>query len=64
MTGAAARGGARRCEECGATRDGDAAPAATPATPAATPAQEPVPAHAAPAGTHCEWCGAEFPDED
>jgi hypothetical protein len=44
-----------RCEACGATRPGPA--------PAAPPPPEPAPEHAAPAGTHCEWCGAEFPDE-
>ena len=46
-----------RCGACGAPR-GEAAP--VPSTAAPTPSQE----HAAPAGTHCEWCGAEFPDED
>ena len=58
-----------RCGACGAPRDPEAPapPAAAPATAGtatAAAAPAPGPAHGAPSGTHCEWCGAEVPDED
>lgn len=43
-----------RCAACGAPHDARVPPLPVP----------PAPEHAAPAGTHCEWCGAEFPDAD
>ncbi len=43
-----------RCAACGAPHDAPVPPLPVP----------PAPEHAAPAGTHCEWCGAEFPDAD
>lgn len=46
-----------RCEECGAPRG-----ATAPVTTAPAPAPAPPAEDAAPPGTHCEWCGAEFPD--
>ena len=50
--------GTPRCGACGAPRDGGG-----PAAPTPPDARVPPPAPvAAPAGTHCEWCGAEFPD--
>ena len=41
-----------RCPECGAP------PGQRPPEAPATPQREMIPA-----GTHCEWCGAEFPDD-
>jgi hypothetical protein len=45
----------RRCDACGAMRPDPREAASAPVPPAA--------GQAAPAGTRCEWCGAEFPDE-
>jgi hypothetical protein len=44
-----------RCATCGAPLSGPVEAVSAPRRPSA--------AQTAPAGTHCEWCGAEFPDE-
>jgi len=43
----------RRCQECDATTENGPP----------TPPSPGVEGDAIPTGTHCEWCGAEFPDE-
>jgi hypothetical protein len=43
-----------RCAACGAKRPDPRQAAAAPA---------PTAGRTAPVGTHCEWCGAEFPDD-